>query len=973
MYKQLLPFLLTLFMSMVGAKAYAQDSQNKRTINVETAGTLPNLISADDKYQIDELTLSGELNGTDFNFLRNMAGVTLDRMEAEYMATLDTKTAGRLRVLDLSDAKIVEGGRDYYRMMTSSAMNTYGHYQYTKPDSITTCMFADFRTLEELVLPRSVKFISGDAFCDIIAVGFPVNLKVLKVADGNLYYDSRDNCNAVIKKETNELIAGCQATIIHNDVTSIGDNAFRYRQSLTSIDIPNSVTSIGAYAFSSSGLISIDLPSSITSIGDYAFSWCKSLTSFEIPDGITSISAGVFCASTVLSSIKIPGSVTTIGSEAFYSCSGLTSIEIPSKVETIGSSAFNFCGSLTSIKIPSSITAIGSFAFKNCNNLNYVVSEITEPFNVTNDIFPNVILFVPTGTLARYKETAGWSTISEIIEGTPIETTNGHLKFLCSKESKTARVFPDKSYQDLTEVNIPATINVNEEDYDVVSIGRGTFSGCKNLTSMVISNGISAIGEEAFLGCSGLTSLDIPNSVMSIGGAAFKNCSGLISISIPCNITTISNDLFSGCSSLTSIEIPDGVSTIGSNAFSGCSSLLSINIPHDITTIDSYTFYNCSSLTSLEIPNSVTSIGAGAFNYCSSLTLLKIPDNVTSIGSSAFSGCSSLTSLNIPHGITAINGSTFRDCNSLTSIKIPCNVTTIDYWAFQNCKSLISVEIPSSVRTIGVSAFNGCSSLTSVTVDIQQPLVISASIFSNLANATLYVPKGSKNTYAEANAWKEFKEIKEFVKNNEVTCIIEDNNTVTATAANDPTEKDVVIPESVMIDGETHPVTVIGDEAFKDNTSLTLVCIPETIVEIGEDAFSGCSGLTAIYSYNENPIPLGSANATVRTRASGAEIAASTVFAEVDKKKCILYVPKNSGNKYRNADGWGEFQNIVEMESNTLGDANNDAKVDSKDIDATVDYIMEGKTENFIFKNADVKTDSKVNAADIVEIVKIKK
>ena len=123
--------------------------------------------------------------------------------------------------------------------------------------------------------------------------------------------------------------------------------------------------------------------------------------------------------------------------------------------------------------------------------------------------------------------------------------------------------------------------------------------------------------------------------------------------------------------------------------------------------------------------------------------------------------------------------------------------------------------------------------------------------------------------------------------------------------------------------------------------------------------------------YSKEPIPLGSAKAKVRTRADSEEISASTVFAEVDKETCVLYVPSGSADKYKAADGWSEFKNIVEMDSDILGDANNDGKVDVDDIDAIIRYIMEGDDEGFNFKNADVNGDEKINAADIVEVVKI--
>lgn len=212
-------------------------------------------------------------------------------------------------------------------------------------------------------------------------------------------------------------------------------------------------------------------------------------------------------------------------------------------------------------------------------------------------------------------------------------------------------------------------------------------------------------------------------------------------------------------------------------------------------------------------------------------------------------------------------------------------------------------------------------------------------------------------------------DIQEIVIDEMAVLFIDEDNTITVKEVNDPNEENLDIPESVVIDGETHPVTAISEEAFKDNTILTQVSIPESIEEIGDNAFSGCSNLSAIYSFAIEPIALGSAKATVRTRASGENTSASTVFAEVNKETCILYVPKGSGEKYRSADGWGEFKNIVEMESNVRGDANNDGKLDKKDISATVKHIVTGKTEGFNFNNADMNNDQNVNAADIVMLI----
>ena len=168
---------------------------------------------------------------------------------------------------------------------------------------------------------------------------------------------------------------------IPNSVTSIGGSAFSGCSSLTSIVIPDSVTSIGGSAFSGcSSLTSIVIPDSVTGIGGSAFSGCSSLTSITIPDSVTSIGDYAFQGCTGLTSITIPDSVNGIGGSAFFGCSSLTSIVIPNSVTNIGYCAFYNCSSLTSITIPDSVTSIGDYAFRGCTGL----TSITIPDNVTS-------------------------------------------------------------------------------------------------------------------------------------------------------------------------------------------------------------------------------------------------------------------------------------------------------------------------------------------------------------------------------------------------------------------------------------------------------------------------------------------------------------------------------------------------------------------------------------------------------------
>ena len=208
------------------------------------------------------------------------------------------------------------------------------------------------------------------------------------------------------------------------------------------------------------------------------------------------------------------------------------------------------------------------------------------------------------------------------------------------------------------------------------------------------------------------------------------------------------------------VTIGNGVTNIPNGIFSNCTSLTSIEIPNTIISIGESAFDHCTSLISIAIPNSVTSIGNKAFSGCTGLNSIELSDSVTSIGSSAFYGCTGLTSLTIPNSLTSINDYTFRDCSSLASITITNSVTSIGYEAFTNCTSLKSVIIGNSVAFIGRKAFCDCSDLNSVTALNPTPVSIWQDAFTNRTNATLYVPKGSKEAYQAASYWKEFKEIK---------------------------------------------------------------------------------------------------------------------------------------------------------------------------------------------------------------------
>ena len=543
--------------------------------------------------------------------------------------------------------------------------------------------------------------------------------------------------------------------------------------------------------------------------------------------------------------------------------------------------------------------------------------------------------------------------------------------------SSTVEVIGKTYYNDKNDVIIPESVNYYEITYSVTSIGSYAFRNCSSLTSVTIPNSVTSIGNKAFYDCSRLTSVTIPNSVTSIGDGAFYECSRLTSVTIPNSVTSIGDFSFQYCSSLTSVTIGNSVTSIGKFAFFDCSSLASVTIPNSVTSIGDGAFYGCSSLASVTIPNSVTSIGNNAFLRCTSLASVTIPNSVTSIGASAFGSCYSLASVTIPNSVTSIGDGTFSNCISLASVTIPNSVTSIGNNAFNNCwKSLVSVTIPNSVTSIGIYAFAGCSSLVSVTIP----------------NSVTSI---GKNTFAVC------KSLASVTIPNSVTSIGDGAFLSCSSLAS------VTIPNSV---------TSIGDYAFERCTRLSSVTIGNSVTSIGSSAFYGCSNLITVISLNTTPPEIYSFdNSTYEKATLQVPIGCKTIYRqhpcwenfkkikEIDASNIqynLTYLvdgevyktfklkegetitpeeePTKEGYTF---SGWNEIPETMPahdvivtgtFEKDMIkGDANGDGLVNVTDIVATVNYIMNNPSTDFIFDAADVNQDGKVNVTDIVATVNI--
>ncbi|MBR6604940.1 MAG: leucine-rich repeat domain-containing protein, partial [Prevotella sp.] len=297
----------------------------------------------------------------------------------------------------------------------------------TIPNSVTSIGESAFyacSSLATIAIPNSVTTIDRLAFYGCTSL--PVENNVLYADKWAVGVDDNSLSQYTLKDDTKGLsstfyeCSELTSITIPNCVTSIGEAAFAACSSLATIAIPNSVTTIGKDAFSDcSSLATIAIPNSVTTIGNHAFYGCSSLATIAIPNSVTTIGNGTFYGCSSLATISIPNSVTTIENYAFTECCNLASITIPNNVISIGYEAFSDCSSLTSVTIPNSVTSISEGAFYGCDNLSdvYCLSDVPLA-NCPHLLFPRYTgtLYVPTSSIDAYKSTVPWSYFKTIKE-----------------------------------------------------------------------------------------------------------------------------------------------------------------------------------------------------------------------------------------------------------------------------------------------------------------------------------------------------------------------------------------------------------------------------------------------------------------------------------------------------------------------------------------------------------------------------
>ena len=587
--------------------------------------------------------------------------------------------------------------------------------------------------------------------------------------------------------------------------------------------------------------------STFTTIPDYCFDGCESLTSIEIPASVTSIDTGAFYQCKALTSVTFAkgSQLTSIGSSAFQE-TALTSFTFPDGVTSLTSGMFYKCTQLKEVTLPAGLTDFSAALFRDCNTV--------EKINLSADnvIFELVdgVLYNQAGTILYYFPSAKEVTEYTVPEGI-IDIKDyafyyfpgSTVKLPASLETIGNYAFNESS---ITAIDIPAKVQ---------SIGGYAFYTCEKLerVTMVTNGNLKSIGDYAFSKYSGqdrspvtvLKEVTFCDNIESIGTGAFNGCTELTSVIIPKALKSLPTNAFYGCISLQSVTLQEGIELIGHSAFSvwgDYSALESIHIPASVKTIQNNVFANQRHLASVTFAenSALESIGNSIFSGCSALVEIDLSDaaSLTSIGTTLFKGTTSLETVLLEGtAITNLPEATFSGCTALTTVTFPETLETISKQAFMGCTALYTIEIPAKVKEIGTGAFENCTGLTTVT----------------FATGSQLTTLGTTSAAAD-NIFKNTTSLETVVLPSDIIAIgghVFENSGV----------KEIELPASLTTIGDYAfnncdrlgniaiygNVTYLGNYAFYDCDGLVTAELSSGLIYIGDLAFGFCEQLSAAF------------------------------------------------------------------------------------------------------------------------------
>ena len=647
---------------------------------------------------------------------------------------------------------------------------------------IASSAFSSQTGLASITIPSSLVTLESNPFyrCD--------SLRSITVSAGNPVFDSRNNCNAIIKTKENELVVGCVTTSIPNTVKSICRYAFYYSNAaLYEVNIPDNVDSIANWAYYYvPNVKKISIGKGLRTMGNRSFWYGSNANSITVSsanpyfDSRDNCNAIIETATNKLilgcNKTEIPNNVKTIGEFAFANNSIISSITLPNSVTTIEEQAFSYMTNLCSITIGKNVKSLGKNMLYNYTNINNKLISIRSMINFPTDIdkevfykcykeedslYNHVTLYIPKDSKANYQSAAGWQNFKHIVEIDEYEAYNGmfftektvegvELTYMVTDATKKECELVASPVDVKGKVTIPSSAN----GFTVRSIGEKVFYSYKNDRA--------------------LTEVIIPNTIKTFGPYAFYFCEDMIA-TIPSSVILIDDHAFTCCKKITADDLSN-VTTFGSFALVSCEKIENIKLGSSVKTIGAWAFEH-TGITKITIPKSIENVGHAAFGLCKKLQSIKVEEgnpyydsryNCNGIfvkaNNTLLAGCMNTV---IPEETDTIGYGAFYHHSGLKEIKLPDNLKAIADYAFTGT-GLSTITIPESVDSIGKQAFRNCANLATFKVMSKEPIKINEDVFFyetdtiyTFLNVTLYVPFGTKSLYASADVWKNFKNIVE--------------------------------------------------------------------------------------------------------------------------------------------------------------------------------------------------------------------
>ena len=703
------------------------------------------------------------------------------------------------------------------------------------------------------------------------------------------------------------LIGGCAISVIPEGTKRLEDWAFANITNLQSIDIPNSVTSIGKSAFENcTELQSIDIPNSVTSIGDRIFANCTNLASIDIPNSVTVINSSMFSGCKNLTSIAIDNSnpiydsrdnsnaIIETASNKLVLASNKT--VIPPSVTSIGERAFiAFDEEYASkeITIPATVTSIEKDAFRGVMNVCFESETPAVIIGGDNvDLGLEGAIIVPDEAYDAYCNADVWRNFSDRIvpkqmseKSIVVKAAEGQSKVLMAiglndvekvvklKVSGTINSYdiitlrdkmPLLNHLDLSEATVVAS---SKPYYQTYCTGNNSLPGyafydLRNLLSVKLPKGLEKLGEYSFLGCTHLLSVDASGiELLDLGAAAFGGCYNLQEFYPPSALTQI-DGAFSSSTRLKELKLAKVIGSIKANSLAAIQSVQIDSVGGNIET-SAFTNGFWTSVENIKIGTLAGNVETRAFESCPKLRHVEFKQGPITLGSEAFLFSDNLQTVILGEGLVEIApeafaakktevdifGSTHEiniPRNKLKTVLLPQGVKKIGKHAFKNCLGLKTMHIPNGVREISEEAFLWCTSLKEITLP-EGLVTIGNSAFEMCAIDSLEFPTSLKTIgdYAFSGCAK-------------IT--------------------EVHFPDRLRS---------IGDRAFRD-CDLKELHIPSSVEYIGQGAFSGCNSLNSVYTYTVEPTAI-----------------TETTFSTF--KTATLHIPATSFWNYYWDIGWSRF------------------------------------------------------------------